>query len=217
MLGLRGVRLGVTVPEIYDMQARAIFEATLEASQEGEPVVPEVMIPLVSARREVELVKARIDAVAAAVKSEKGREFDYRLGVMVETPRAALRAAEIAPHTAFLSFGTNDLTQMTYGLSRDDAGRFMSAYVNQGVFPEDPFHVLDTEGVGELLQLGAERAREANPDLTLSICGEHGGNPESIAFCRETQFDYVSCSPFRVPVARLAAAQLAIAHKIGDN
>jgi len=135
---------------------------------------------------------------------------------MVETPRAALRAAEIAPHTAFLSFGTNDLTQMTYGLSRDDAGRFMSDYVNQGVFPEDPFHVLDTEGVGELLQLGAERAREANPDLTLSICGEHGGNPESIAFCRQTQFDYVSCSPFRVPVARLAAAQLAISDKIGD-
>ncbi|WP_406649115.1 PEP-utilizing enzyme [Aliisedimentitalea scapharcae] len=216
MLGLRGVRLGVTVPEIYDMQARAIFEATLEASHDGDPVVPEVMIPLVSARREVELVKTRIDAVAAAVKSERGLDFDYRLGVMVETPRAALRAAEIAPHTAFLSFGTNDLTQMTYGLSRDDAGRFMSDYVNQGVFPEDPFHVLDTEGVGELLQLGAERAREANPDLTLSICGEHGGNPESIAFCRQTQFDYVSCSPFRVPVARLAAAQLAISDKIGD-
>jgi pyruvate,orthophosphate dikinase len=216
MLGLRGVRLGVTVPEIYDMQARAIFEATIAASRDGAPVVPEVMIPLVSAKREVELVKARIDAVAAAVKSEQGMDFDYRLGVMVETPRAALRAAEIAPNTAFLSFGTNDLTQMTYGLSRDDAGRFMSAYVNQGVFPEDPFHVLDTEGVGELLHLGAERARAANPGLTLSICGEHGGNPESISFCRETGFDYVSCSPFRVPVARLAAAQLAISHKIGQ-
>lgn len=217
MLGLRGVRLGVTVPEIYDMQARAIFEATLEARRSGDPVVPEIMIPLVSAKREVELVKARIDTVAAAVKSERGQDFDYRLGVMVETPRAALRAAEIAPHTAFLSFGTNDLTQMTYGLSRDDAGRFMSAYVQQGVFPEDPFHVLDVEGVGELLKLGAERGRAAHPGLTLSICGEHGGNPESIAFCREAGFDYVSCSPFRVPVARLAAAQLAIASKTGTG
>ncbi|MGR3762109.1 putative PEP-binding protein [Roseobacteraceae bacterium NS-SX3] len=216
MLGLRGVRLGVTVPEIYDMQARAIFEATLEASQDGDPVVPEIMIPLVSAKREVELVKARIDAVASAVRSERGQSFDYRLGVMVETPRAALRADEIAPHTAFLSFGTNDLTQMTYGLSRDDAGRFMSNYVHQGVFPEDPFHVLDVDGVGELLKLGAQRGRSARPGITLSICGEHGGNPESIAFCREAGFDYVSCSPFRVPVARLAAAQLAISAKTGQ-
>jgi len=217
MLGLRGVRLGVTVPEIYDMQARAIFEATLEASREGEPVVPEIMIPLVSARREVELVRARIDAVAAAVRSERRQSFDYRFGVMVETPRAALRAGEIAPHVSFLSFGTNDLTQMTYGLSRDDAGRFMSAYVQKGVFPEDPFHVLDTDGVGELLKFGSERARAERPDITLSICGEHGGNPESIAFCRAVGFDYVSCSPFRVPVARLAAAQLAIRHKIGET
>ncbi|KAE9630170.1 putative PEP-binding protein [Parasedimentitalea maritima] len=216
MLGLRGVRLGVTVPEIYDMQARAIFEASLDVSEDGTPVVPEIMIPLVSAKREVELVKARIDAVAAAVKSERGIEFEYRLGVMVETPRAALRADDIAPHTAFLSFGTNDLTQMTYGLSRDDAGRFMSDYVRQGVFPEDPFHVLDIEGVGELLKLGVQRGRKTNPGVTLSICGEHGGNPESIAFCRDAGFDYVSCSPFRVPVARLAAAQLAIAHNIGQ-
>ena len=217
MLGLRGVRLGVTLPEIYDMQARAIFEATLEASRQGDPVVPEIMIPLVSAKREVELVKGRIDAVASAVRSEKGRSFDYRLGVMVETPRAALRADEIALHSAFMSFGTNDLTQMTYGLSRDDAGRFMSAYVQQGVFPEDPFHVLDQDGVGELLKLGAERGRSSKPGITLSICGEHGGNPESIAFCRSAGFDYVSCSPFRVPVARLAAAQLAIHHKMGDQ
>jgi len=217
MLGLRGVRLGVTVPEIYEMQARAIFEATIEASRDGEPVVPEIMIPLVSARREVEMVKASVDAIAAAVRSERDATFTYRLGVMVETPRAALRAAEIAPHCAFLSFGTNDLTQMTYGLSRDDAGRFMSDYVQQGVFPEDPFHVLDQDGVGELLQLGAERGRKAQPGITLSICGEHGGNPESIAFCRDAGFDYVSCSPFRVPVARLAAAQLAISHKIGGE
>jgi pyruvate,orthophosphate dikinase len=210
MLGMRGVRLGITLPEIYDMQARAIFEATVAASRLGAPVVPEIMIPLVSARREVELVKSRIDAVAAAVRVETGTEFDFRLGVMVETPRAALRAGEIAQHAAFLSFGTNDLTQMTYGLSRDDAGRFMNSYVQQGVFAEDPFHVLDTDGVGELLLLGAERGRKARPDLTLSICGEHGGNPESIAFCRNAGFDYVSCSSFRVPVARLAAAQLAL-------
>jgi pyruvate,orthophosphate dikinase len=215
MLGLRGVRLGVTVPEIYEMQARAIFEATIDASRDGDPVVPEIMIPLVSARREVELVKTAVDAIAAAVRNEGEADFTYRLGVMVETPRAALRAGEIAPHCSFLSFGTNDLTQMTYGLSRDDAGRFMSDYVQQGVFPEDPFHVLDVDGVGELLQLGAERGRAAQPGITLSICGEHGGNPESIAFCRAAGFDYVSCSPFRVPVARLAAAQLAIAHKIG--
>ncbi|KIN71758.1 putative PEP-binding protein [Sulfitobacter guttiformis] len=214
MLGLRGVRLGITVPEIYDMQARAIFEAIVDASEDGEEVIAEIMIPLVSARREVEIVKAAIDAVAHAVRQERGVNFSYRLGVMVETPRAALRAGEIAPQCAFLSFGTNDLTQMTYGLSRDDAGRFMSDYVQQGVFDEDPFHTLDHEGVGELLTLGAQRGRAAQPNITLSVCGEHGGNPESIGFCRAAGFDYVSCSPFRVPVARLAAAQLAIADKI---
>ncbi|SFR10575.1 putative PEP-binding protein [Poseidonocella sedimentorum] len=211
MLGMRGVRLGITVPEIYDMQARAIFEASVAASRKGEPVVPEIMIPLVSARREVELVKTRIDAVAAAVRNETGQDVAFRLGVMVETPRAALRAGDIANHADFLSFGTNDLTQMTYGLSRDDAGRFMSAYVSAGVFPEDPFHTLDTDGVGELLAIGAVRGRGARPGITLSICGEHGGNPESIAVCRDLGFDYVSCSSFRVPVARLAAARLAIA------
>ncbi|MDG1068356.1 MAG: PEP-utilizing enzyme, partial [Sulfitobacter sp.] len=214
MLGLRGVRLGITVPEIYEMQARAIFEAIVDASQNGAPILAEIMIPLVSARREVEIVKTAIDAVAQAVRHERGVDFAYRLGVMVETPRAALRAGEIAPHCAFLSFGTNDLTQMTYGLSRDDAGRFMSDYVQQGVFDEDPFHTLDHDGVGELLVLGAKRGRMAQPEITLSVCGEHGGNPESIAFCRAAGFDYVSCSPFRVPVARLAAAQLAIADKI---
>ena len=210
MLGMRGVRLGITVPEIYNMQARAIFEATVIAGTNGAPVVPEIMIPLVSATHEVELVKTRLEAVAAAVRVEQGRDFEFRLGVMVETPRAALRAGDIAQNAAFLSFGTNDLTQMTYGLSRDDAGRFMSDYVQQGVYPEDPFHMLDVEGVGELLTIGAQRGRAARKDIVLSICGEHGGNPESIAFCRSSGFDYVSCSPFRVPVARLAAAQLAI-------
>jgi pyruvate,orthophosphate dikinase len=213
MLGMRGVRLGITFPEIYEMQARAIFEAAIEASKTGEPVVPEVMIPLVSAMREVELVKTQMDGVAAAVRNEKGVDFTYRLGVMVETPRAALRAHEIAQHAAFLSFGTNDLTQMAYGLSRDDAGRFMNAYVQQGVFPEDPFHSLDVDGVGELLTIGASRGRKASPNIVLSVCGEHGGSPESIAFCRAAGFDYVSCSPFRVPVARLAAAQLVAAEE----
>ena len=213
MLGMRGVRLGLTYPEIYEMQARAIFEATAEVSQSGDPVVPEIMIPLVSAKREVELVKARIEAVAAAVKTETGVDFEYSYGVMVETPRAALRAQDIAEHASFLSFGTNDLTQMTYGLSRDDAGRFMSAYVQSGVYEEDPFHTLDRDGVGELLQMGADRGRAGRKDITLSICGEHGGSRSAIDFCRQKRFDYVSCSPFRVPVARLSAAQLAIAEK----
>jgi pyruvate,orthophosphate dikinase len=217
MLGMRGVRLGVVLPEIYDMQAQAIFEATVEVARRGAAVVPEVMIPLVSARREVELVKTRIDAVAAAVRVRQGVDFAYKLGVMVETPRAALRAGEIAQHAAFLSFGTNDLTQMTYGLSRDDAGRFMNTYVQQGVFPEDPFQTLDVDGVGELLLIGAERGRRTRDDLVLSICGEHGGNPESIAFCRKAGFDYVSCSPYRVPLARLAAAHLALIDKSGKT
>ncbi len=217
MLGLRGVRLGVTMPEIYDAQARAIFAATVHAAAHGHVVIPEIMIPLVSAKREVELVRSRIEAVAADVRSTTGKDFEYRLGVMVETPRAALRAGDIAAHSSFLSFGTNDLTQMTYGLSRDDAGHFMSDYVQQEVFPEDPFHRLDIDGVGELLELGAKRGRSANPDVTLSICGEHGGDPESIAFCRAAGFDYVSCSPFRVPVARLAAAQLAIREKTATH
>ncbi|MCL3882417.1 putative PEP-binding protein [Marivita sp. GX14005] len=214
MLGMRGVRLGITVPEIYDMQARAIFEATVEAGREGVQIVPEIMLPLVSAKREVELVRARIEAVAASVRAERGADFTFRLGVMVETPRACLRAGDIAEHTQFLSFGTNDLTQMTYGLSRDDAGRFMSEYVRQSVFDEDPFHRLDSEGVGELLSLGATRGRAARPDVILSICGEHAAHADSIAFCRAAGFDYVSCSPFRVPVARLAAAQLALSDKM---
>ena len=217
MLGMRGVRVGVTVPEIYEMQARAIFEATVEANKNGIPVIPEIMIPLVSAKREVELVRARIDVIASTVRAETVTEFDYRLGIMVETPRAALRADDIASSSAFLSFGTNDLTQMTYGLSRDDAGRFMSDYVKQGVFPEDPFHTLDIDGVGELLKMGVTRARNVKRDIILSICGEHGGSPESIGFCRKIGMDYVSCSPFRVPVAKLAAAQLAIKDDIDPS
>jgi pyruvate,orthophosphate dikinase len=216
MLGMRGVRLGIVLPEIYEMQAQAIFEAVIEVADRGVSIVPEIMIPLVSARREVELVKTRLDAVAAKVRTNKGKDFAFKLGVMVETPRAALRAGDIAQHASFLSFGTNDLTQMTYGLSRDDAGRFMNTYVQQGVYPEDPFHILDVDGVGELLLIGASRGRQTRADLTLSICGEHGGNPESIAFCRKAGFDYVSCSPYRVPLARLAAAHLALADRIVD-
>ena len=214
MLGMRGVRLGIALPEIYEMQARAIFEATAEFALADDPFVVEIMIPLVSAMREVELVKSQIDAIAAAVRAELNVDFAYRLGVMVETPRAALRAEDIAQHASFLSFGTNDLTQMTYGLSRDDAGRFMSAYVQQGVYEEDPFHTLDVEGVGELLSIGAERGRKGRPEVVLSLCGEHGGSRTAIAFCRKQGFDYVSCSPFRVPAARLSAAQLAIADKM---
>ncbi len=213
MLGKRGVRMGVTMPEIYEMQARAIFEAAIIVNRKAEqPVVPEIMIPLVSANREVELIKERVDRIAQDVAAELGALTDYRLGAMVETPRAALRAGDLANSSAFLSFGTNDLTQMTYGLSRDDAGRFMRDYVNQGVYPEDPFHTLDTQGVGELMLLAAERGRASNADLILGICGEHGGDPASIEFCKQAEFDYVSCSPFRVPIARLAAAQASIRH-----
>jgi len=175
------------------------------------------MIPVVSAMREVELVKSRINAVAAQVRTSRKQDFAYRLGVMVETPRAALRAEDIAQHAEFLSFGTNDLTQMTYGLSRDDAGRFMSSYVQQGVYAEDPFHTLDIEGVGELLSIGAERGRQGRQDITLSLCGEHGGTRGAIQFCRKQGFDYVSCSPFRVPIARLSAAQLTLADRVGSD
>ncbi|MFC0341162.1 putative PEP-binding protein [Paracoccus niistensis] len=217
MLGMRGVRLGITVPEIYEMQARAIFEAAVEVGRSGQGVVPEIMIPLVSAMREVELVRHRIEGIAAAVRAETRAEFTYRLGVMVETPRAALRAGDIAEHCAFLSFGTNDLTQMTYGLSRDDAARFMGSYVGQGVYAEDPFHILDQEGVGELVLIGAQRARTRNGAITVAMCGEHAGNPESIAFCQRAGLDYVSCSAFRVPVARLAAAQEAILSRLTES
>ena len=211
MLGKRGCRIGIAYPEIYEMQARAIFEAAIEAGRAtGSPVRPEIMIPLVSAVRELEVLSAAIDAVADAVHAEQGVMVEFTVGVMVETPRACLRAGEIAGSAGFLSFGTNDLTQMTYGLSRDDAGRFMPDYVAGGVFPHDPFHTLDLDGVGEMMKTAIERARARRPDISIGICGEHGGDPRSIGFCERTGFDYVSCSPFRVPVARLAAAQATI-------
>lgn len=211
MLGKRGCRIGIAYPEIYEMQARAIFEAAIEAGRAtGSPVRPEIMIPLVSTVREIEVLRNHIDRIAAIVRELEGEMVDYTVGVMIETPRACLRAGDIAAICGFLSFGTNDLTQMLYGLSRDDAGRFMPDYVAQGVFEHDPFHSLDEEGVGEIIEMAIERARARHPGISLGLCGEHGGDPASVDFCERAGLDYISCSPYRVPVARLAAAQAAI-------
>ena len=207
MLGHRGCRLGVTYPEIYEMQARAIFEAACEL--ETAPV-PEIMIPLVATKRELELMKDVVDAAAEAVFAEKGKRIEYLVGTMIELPRAALKAGEIAEVGEFFSFGTNDLTQTTLGVSRDDAARFLTTYVDKGIYPQDPFVSIDEEGVGELIALAAERGRKTRPDIKMGICGEHGGDPRSIAFCEKTGLDYVSASPYRVPIARLAAAQAAL-------
>ncbi len=211
MLGHRGCRLGVTYPEIYEMQARAIFEAACEvAGKSGIAPIPEVMIPLVATRRELELMKALVDKTAKAVFAEKGREIEYLVGTMIELPRACLRAGEIAEVGAFFSFGTNDLTQTTLGVSRDDAARFLTTYVEKGIYARDPFVSIDVEGVGELIEIAAERGRATRPDIKLGICGEHGGDPASIDFCEQTGLDYVSASPYRVPIARLAAAQASL-------
>ena len=210
MLGHRGCRLGITYPEIYEMQARAIFEAACEVAETGDAPVPEVMIPLVATKRELELMRALVDRVAAEVFAEKGRTLEYLVGTMIELPRAALMAGEIATEAKFFSFGTNDLTQTTLGVSRDDAGRFLGAYVEQGIYARDPFVTLDIEGVGQLVALAVERGRAARPDIKLGICGEHGGDPASIAFCEAQRLDYVSASPYRVPIARLAAAQASL-------
>ena len=211
MLGHRGCRLGITFPEIYEMQARAIFEAACDvAEQSGDAPIPEVMIPLVATRKELEILRALVDRVALEVFAEKGRTLEYMVGTMIELPRAALMAGEIAEEAKFFSFGTNDLTQTTLGVSRDDAARFLNPYVEQGIYPRDPFVSLDIEGVGQLVELAAERGRKTRPDLKLGICGEHGGDPASIAFCEKTGLDYVSASPYRVPIARLAAAQAAL-------
>jgi len=212
MLGHRGCRLGITYPEIYEMQARAIFEAACDvADRLGDAPVPEVMIPLVATRRELAILKKLVDETAAKVFAERGRTLDYMVGTMIELPRAALMAGEIAQEAKFFSFGTNDLTQTTLGVSRDDAARFLSPYVEKGIYARDPFVSLDVDGVGELVRLGAERGRATRSDLKLGICGEHGGDPASIAFCEKVGLDYVSASPFRVPIARLAAAQAALA------
>ena len=211
MLGHRGCRLGITFPEIYEMQARAIFEAACDVvAESGEAVVPEVMIPLVATRKELAILRKLVDETATTVFAEKGRTLDYLVGTMIELPRAALMAAEIAEEAKFFSFGTNDLTQTALGVSRDDAARFLSVYVDKGIYPRDPFVSLDVEGVGQLITLAAERGRATRPDIKLGICGEHGGDPASIAFCEATSLDYVSASPYRVPIARLAAAQAAL-------
>ncbi len=211
MLGHRGCRLGITFPEIYEMQARAIFEAACDVTAEGgEPVVPEVMIPLVATRKELEILRKLVNETAQEVFAEKGAEVEYLVGTMIELPRAALMAGDIAHEARFFSFGTNDLTQTALGVSRDDAGRFLSPYVDKGIYARDPFVSLDVDGVGQLVEIAAERGRATRADLKLGICGEHGGDPESIAFCEKVGLDYVSASPYRVPIARLAAAQAAL-------
>jgi pyruvate,orthophosphate dikinase len=211
MLGHRGCRLGISFPEIYEMQARAIFEGALVVAKEtGKPPKPEIMIPLVGLKKELEITRAQVDRVAEEVFAAAGRQIEYSVGTMIELPRAAIVADRIAEVADFFSFGTNDLTQTVFGLSRDDAGKFLPQYVEQGILQKDPFVSIDVEGVGAMVRLAAERGRQTKNHLKMGICGEHGGDPASIAFCQEVGLDYVSCSPYRVPVARLAAAQAAL-------
>jgi len=210
MLGLRGCRLGIAFPEIYEMQARAIFGAVAEVAKSGQTVMPEIMIPLISTKKELDILKAMVDRVAKETMAATGQTFEYMVGTMIELPRAALLAGEIAETAEFFSFGTNDLTQTTYGISRDDAGSFLPDYERAGILEHDPFATLDPEGVGELVRIATERGRKTRAKLKLGICGEHGGDPASIAFCEAVGLDYVSCSPYRVPIARLAAAQAAL-------
>jgi pyruvate, orthophosphate dikinase len=218
MLGHRGCRLAITAPEIYEMQARAIFEAAATVTREsGATLVPEIMIPLIATKKELDLLKAMVDRVAAAVMKETGAKLDYMVGTMIELPRAALRAAEIAEAAEFFSFGTNDLTQTCFGLSRDDAGSFLDAYLKQGLIEHDPFVSIDRDGVGELMKIATERGRKTRRKLKLGICGEHGGDPASVRFCQEVGLDYVSCSPYRVPIARLAAAQAALEEELAST
>jgi len=213
MLGHRGCRLAITYPEICAMQARAIFEAASEVAATGPAPLPEIMVPLAATAREIEICRAVIDAAATEVAAATGRKIDYLVGTMIELPRAAVCAAQLATEAEFFSFGTNDLTQTALGISRDDAANFMHAYEEKGIYPVDPFVSIDIEGVGALVEMGAERGRRGRADIKLGICGEHGGDPKSVAFCESVGLDYVSCSPFRVPIARLAAAQAALAQK----
>ena len=213
MLGFRGCRLAIVYPEIYDMQARAVFEAACDVAEKGDAPIPEIMIPFVITRKELETLRARVDAIAEEVFAKRGRTIEYLVGTMIELPRAALMAGDIAHSAQFFSFGTNDLTQTTMGLSRDDAGKFLGAYVDKGMLAKDPFVSIDVEGVGEMIKLAAERGRATDKSIKLGICGEHGGDPDSVRFCESVGLDYVSCSPYRVPIARLAAAQAALAAK----
>jgi pyruvate,orthophosphate dikinase len=217
MLGHRGCRLGITYPEITRMQARAIFEAALQVAKKGQSVKPEVMIPLVGHVEELRRQKAIVLEEAKAVLSKPGGEaVKYLIGTMIEVPRGALTADEVAREADFFSFGTNDLTQMGFGLSRDDAGKFLGYYQEHGILEKDPFVSIDVDGVGALVRIGVEKGRSTKPNLKIGICGEHGGDPASIRFCHEVGLDYVSCSPFRVPIARLAAAQAQLDQPIGD-
>ena len=214
MLGHRGCRLGITYPEIYEMQARAIFEAALDVGAElNQTIEPEVMLPLIATRKEFDILREKIDGVADRLAEERGQRPAYLVGTMIELPRAALRAGEIAESAEFFSFGTNDLTQTTFGISRDDAASFLDDYIRHEIFAGDPFVSLDVDGVGELVEIAAKRGRKSRPDLKLGICGEHGGDPASVAFCHRIGLDYVSCSPYRVPIARLAAAQATLEDK----
>ncbi len=218
MLGHRGCRLGITYPEIYETQAVAIFEAAVAVMREtGEAVEPEIMVPLIATRREFDILKAIVDRVAGEVMTREGVTLPYLVGTMIELPRAALLAGQIAESAEFFSFGTNDLTQTVYGISRDDSASFIGAYQKAGIFEHDPFVTLDTEGVGEMIKIATERGRATRPDIKLGICGEHGGDPASIHFCRRIGLDYVSCSPYRVPIARLAAAQAELAGESGGG
>jgi len=207
MLGHRGCRLGVSFPEISRMQARAIMEAACElVKEESIEVLPEIMIPLVAVDKELEFLRQEVTTVCQQVIQEYGVDVAHKIGTMIELPRAALTADRIAEHADFFSFGTNDLTQMTFGMSRDDSGKFLPDYLEKGILPEDPFASLDQDGVGQLIKIAKEKGRKTNPDLALGICGEHGGEQRSIEFCHDLGLDYVSCSPYRVPAARLAAA-----------
>jgi len=210
MLGHRGCRLGITYPEIYEMQARAIFEAAAIMAKDGKSVEPEVMIPLIVDKPELDMLKAVVVQVAGEVEASEGIKLSYLVGTMIELPRACLKADAIAETAEFFSFGTNDLTQTVFGFSRDDAAPFLEVYQSKGVLPVDPFMTIDVDGVGELVKIGCERGRKVRPDIKLGICGEHGGDPASVRFCHEIGLTYVSCSPYRVPIARLAAAQAAI-------
>jgi pyruvate,orthophosphate dikinase len=207
MLGHRGCRLGNTYPEITEMQARAIIEAACDLKKEGFDPKPEIMVPLIGTIKELKMQEEIIRTTAAKVFEEKGMEVEYMVGTMIEIPRAALTADEVAEVAEFFSFGTNDLTQMTFGYSRDDAGKFLPIYIQKGILKQDPFQALDQTGVGQLVEMGCQKGRSSRPELKLGICGEHGGEPSSVEFCHRTGLDYVSCSPFRVPIARLAAAQ----------
>jgi pyruvate,orthophosphate dikinase len=216
MLGHRGVRLGITYPEITEMQTRAIIEAACQLNKEGLKVVPEIMIPLVGLVKELRDQKAVVDRIAQDVMREQGIKIKYLVGTMIEVPRGALTADQIAAEAQFFSFGTNDLTQMAFGFSRDDVGKFLRVYQDKKILEKDPFATIDTQGVGGLVRIGVERGRGARPELKVGICGEHGGDPASVHFFESAKLDYVSASPYRIPVARLAAAQAAMSVKVGD-